>query len=70
MRHLLVHVIAHSCLLLLLFRLPGLFLLSLHNNRGKHAYGIEAFETGNPLAWPSFATEDDVRGLPPTVINT
>ena len=44
-------------------------LLDLHNNRGKHAYGIEAFEEGNPLAWPSFATEDDVRGLPPTVIS-
>jgi acetyl esterase/lipase len=44
-------------------------LLSLHNNRGKHAYGIEAFEAGNPLAWPSFATADDVRGLPPTVIS-
>ena len=23
----------------------------------------------NPLAWPSFATEDDVPGLPPTVIS-
>ena len=22
-----------------------------------------------PLAWPGFATEDDVRGLPPTVIS-
>jgi acetyl esterase/lipase len=32
-------------------------------------YGIEEFEAGNPLAWPSFATEDDVRGLPPTVIH-
>lgn len=44
-------------------------LLDLHNNRGAMAYGIEAFEAGNPLAWPSFATEDDVRGLPPTVIS-
>jgi acetyl esterase/lipase len=44
-------------------------LLDLHNNRGTMAYGIEAFETGNPLAWPSFATEDDVRGLVPTVIS-
>jgi len=32
-------------------------------------YGIEAFEAGDPLAWPSFATVDDVRGLPPTVIS-
>jgi acetyl esterase len=44
-------------------------LLHLHNNRGRMAYGIEEFESGNPLAWPSFATEDDVRGLPPTVIS-
>ena len=44
-------------------------LLDLHNNRGRIAYGVEAFDAGNPLAWPSFATEDDVRGLPPTVIN-
>ena len=44
-------------------------LLDLHNNRGAMAYGIEAFNAKNPLAWPSFATPDDVRGLPPTVIN-
>jgi acetyl esterase/lipase len=44
-------------------------LLDLHNNRGAMSYGIEAFEARNPLAWPSFATADDVRGLPPTVIN-
>jgi acetyl esterase/lipase len=46
----------------------GIF-LDLHNNRGTVAYGIEAFEAGNPLAWPSFATEDDVAGLVPTVIS-
>lgn len=44
-------------------------LLRLQHNRGRMAYGIEAFEAGDPLAWPSFATEDDVRGLPPTVIS-
>lgn len=44
-------------------------LLDLHNNRGAMAYGIEEFEAGNPLAWPGFATEDDVRDLPPTVIS-
>ncbi len=44
-------------------------LLHLQNNRGRVAYGIEQFEAGNPLAWPSFATEDDVRGLPATVIS-
>ena len=44
-------------------------LLDLHSNRGAMAYGIEAFEAGNPLAWPGFATVDDVAGLPPTVIS-
>lgn len=44
-------------------------LLDLHNNRGAMAYGIEAFDQGNPLAWPSFATEEDVKGFPPTVIS-
>ena len=32
-------------------------------------YGIEAFNEANPLAWPNFATIDDLRGLPPTVIS-
>ena len=44
-------------------------LLDLHNNRGAIAYGMEAFNARNPLAWPGFATEADVAGLPPTVIN-
>lgn len=44
-------------------------LLDLHNNTGKVGYGIEAFEAGNPLAWPSFATEADVRDFPPTIIS-
>ena len=44
-------------------------LLDLHSNRGAVAYGIEAFNERNPLAWPSFATVDDVDGFPPTVIN-
>jgi len=44
-------------------------LLDLHNNRGAVGYGIEAFTDRNPLAWPSFATEEDVRGFPPTVIS-
>jgi acetyl esterase len=46
----------------------GLF-LDLHNNRGSMAYGIEEFDKGNPLAWPSFATEQDVADLVPTVIS-
>ena len=44
-------------------------LLDLHDNRGRMGYGIEAFEAGNPLAWPAFATESDVEGLVPTVIS-
>lgn len=44
-------------------------LLDLHNNTGAMAYGIEELECQNPLAWPGFATEDDVRGLVPTVIS-
>ncbi|MEM9175911.1 MAG: alpha/beta hydrolase [Myxococcota bacterium] len=43
--------------------------LDLHNNVGKQSYGIEAFEKQDPLAWPVFACEDDVRGLPPVVIS-
>jgi acetyl esterase len=44
-------------------------LLDLHHNQGAMIYGIEEFTKGNPLAWPGFATEDDVRGLVPTVIS-
>ncbi len=44
-------------------------LLDLHNNQGAMAYGIEQLEARNPLAWPGFATAEDVRGLPPTVIS-
>jgi acetyl esterase/lipase len=44
-------------------------LLHLHNNRGALAYGIEELEKKNPLAWPGFATEADVKGLVPTVIS-
>lgn len=44
-------------------------MLDLHNNRGAMGYGIEAFERRDPLAWPGFASEADVTGLPPTVIH-
>jgi acetyl esterase len=44
-------------------------LLTLHNNRGRVGYGIEAFNEANPLAWPSFADVDDVTGFPSTVIS-
>ncbi|MBW2416669.1 MAG: alpha/beta hydrolase [Deltaproteobacteria bacterium] len=44
-------------------------LLDLHNNRGAVAYGLDAFEKQDPLAWPGFATEEDVHGLVPTVVS-
>jgi acetyl esterase/lipase len=44
-------------------------LLHLHNNRGAMAYGIDALEKQNPLAWPGFASEGDVQGLVPTIIS-
>ncbi len=44
-------------------------LLDLHNNNGAMAYGIDELKRRNPLAWPGFATVDDVRGLPPTMIS-
>jgi acetyl esterase len=43
--------------------------LNFQDNRAAMAYGIEAFNARNPLAWPSFATREDVEGLPPTVIS-
>jgi acetyl esterase len=44
-------------------------LMDLHNNRGAMGYGIEAFRSRDPLAWPAFATSEDVKGFPPTVIS-
>ena len=38
-------------------------LLDLHNNRGAIGLRDRGFTEGNPLAWPSFATETDVEGL-------
>ena len=43
--------------------------LELHSNRGAVGYGVDAFNERNPLAWPGFATVEDLRGLPPTVIS-
>ena len=44
-------------------------LMDLHNNRGAVAYGIEEFRARNPLAWPAFATAEDIKGLPPAIIS-
>jgi acetyl esterase len=43
--------------------------LNFGDNRATMAYGIEEFNKQNPFAWPSFATSEDVEGLPPTVIS-
>ena len=44
-------------------------LLNLHNNNGALGYGIDAFDAEDPLAWPLFASEEDVAGFPDTVIS-
>jgi acetyl esterase len=44
-------------------------LLDLHNNQGAMGYNIDAFNARDPLAWPGFATKDDVRDLVPTMIS-
>ena len=44
-------------------------LLDLHNNQGAMAYGIEELENRNYLAWPGFSTEEQVKGLVPTMIS-
>jgi acetyl esterase len=44
-------------------------LIDCHHNRGAMGYGIEAFRERNPLAWPAFATAQDVEGFPPTIIS-
>ena len=44
-------------------------LVDLLGNGAALGYGIEAYESRNALAWPAFATEDDVRDLVPTMIS-
>jgi len=44
-------------------------LINVNSNRGAMGYGIEAFKASDPLAWPGFATKEDVTGFPPTVIS-
>jgi acetyl esterase/lipase len=46
----------------------GIF-IDVHGNNGRIGYGIEAFRARDPLAWPSFADEAEVKGLPNVVIN-
>lgn len=44
-------------------------LISVSNNHATMAYGMDAYEQRNPLAWPSFADLEDVAGFPPTMIS-
>ena len=44
-------------------------ILNLHRNTWTVAYGLEAYEQKNPFAWPCFASDDDLKGLPPMVIS-
>jgi acetyl esterase/lipase len=46
----------------------GIF-INVQGNWGPMSYGIEAVESRDPLAWPGFATVEDVTGFPPTVIS-
>ena len=34
----------------------------------KYIYGIDGFNNKDPLAWPSFATIEDCKGLPPVIV--
>ena len=44
-------------------------LISVANNHPTMAYGMDAFEAKDPMAWPGFATEEDVAGFPPTMVS-
>jgi len=50
------------------FENEGIF-ISVGHNRTTHGYGIETLERQDPLAWPIFATEEYLKGLPQTVIS-
>ena len=46
----------------------GIF-ITIGNNHGAMAYGMKELETGNPLAWPHFATIEDLKDFPPTMVS-
>jgi acetyl esterase/lipase len=46
----------------------GIF-INLDGNAMVIAYGTEHHESRNPLAWPFFATEEELAGLPPVIIS-
>lgn len=45
------------------------YFISVNNNHGAMAYGIEQLEAKSPLAWPYFASAADVEHFPPTMIS-
>jgi len=44
-------------------------LIDLYGDRCAIGYGIEAYDRGDPLAWPGFATIEDVTGFPKAVVS-
>ena len=44
-------------------------LIDISNNHATMAYGIEAYDAKDPMAWPSFATVEDVKDFPPSMIS-
>ncbi|MBV1917165.1 MAG: alpha/beta hydrolase [Sphingomonadaceae bacterium] len=44
-------------------------LIDLLVDNGAVCYGIDAFEARDPLAWPGFASEEDLKGLPKVKIS-
>jgi acetyl esterase/lipase len=50
-------------------RMNAGILMDLRGDYGAVVYGRDAFLARDPMAWPGFATEADLKGLPPVVIN-
>jgi acetyl esterase len=46
----------------------GIF-ITIGNNHGAMAYGIDELLTKNPLAWPYYAGNDDLKDFPPTMVS-
>lgn len=44
-------------------------LITVGGNRGAMSYGIEAFESGDPQAWPGLASVEELHGLPRVTIS-
>jgi acetyl esterase/lipase len=44
-------------------------LMDVRSDYGAIVYSAEAFKARDPMAWPGFATVEDLKGFPPVVIN-